>query len=362
MSDDAKKAKVKALMQSFNKSSQNKQFSKSTSSSNSLKIPQKPTSNGNSRESTSTRKKRKLESSKQPESRSYTPAKKPKALPPASSMDQTISSYLKKQEMTSNSIIKKKKSTSQKPLEPPIQKSKTEHTNGKKSTSFATVKSEVKKPVNPYKHTVVKDKGLDPAKRLIDPWAKEKSKRVTDELPPRKGKCTLSVTREEVRTNYPGVAKEDPYIQAYKKTGKVIQNFTPETIARYKTHMIRKLTEQGRPIPSSLLGHSRRPVQKQRYGVIADNSDDEYDPDLEDFIAEDEEDEEVDVSSHIKQIFGYDKSKYGRESEWELSKMDASYKDIQKEEKMSLRIAKQEDAREAKLEEERMKRKANRKR
>lgn len=67
------------------------------------------------------------------------------------------------------------------------------------------------------------------------------------------------------------------------------ENFTPETIARYKAHMIRKLREQGRPIPPSLLGHPKKPVQKQRYGVILDNSDDEYDPELEDFIAHDDE-------------------------------------------------------------------------
>lgn len=41
----------------------------------------------------------------------------------------------------------------------------------------------------------------------------------------------------------------------------------------------------------------------------------------------------MDVSSQIKAIFGYDRTKYGRESEWELSRMEASYKDIEKEEK-----------------------------
>ena len=39
------------------------------------------------------------------------------------------------------------------------------------------------------------------------------------------------------------------------------------------------------------------------------------------------------VSAEIGKIFGYDRSKYGRESEYELSKMDASYKDIEREEK-----------------------------
>jgi len=43
--------------------------------------------------------------------------------------------------------------------------------------------------------------------------------------------------------------------------------------------------------------------------------------------------DEDDISAQIGQIFGYDRTKYGRESEYELSKMDASYKDIEKEEK-----------------------------
>ena len=86
------------------------------------------------------------------------------------------------------------------------------------------------------------------------------------------------------------------------------------------------------------------------------------------------------ISAEIGAIFGYNKFKYGRESEYELSKMDASFKDIEREEKrrygvlydnitdnsnhvsisfnetrmfLSLRIAQEEDAKEAKLEEER---------
>lgn len=39
-----------------------------------------------------------------------------------------------------------------------------------------------------------------------------------------------------------------------------------------------------------------------------DDDDSEYDSELDDFI--DDGDEEEDYSSHIKAIFGYDKSKY----------------------------------------------------
>lgn len=174
MSDDAKRAKVKALMESFNKSAQNTQSQKPKSSFKSAKVPPKSTSNMKSHESSSKKLKRKHESSKKPNVRPYTPAKKPRAVPPASSIDQTISSYLKKQETMTSSSMKKNKPTPQKPSEVQVQKAKTEHVSVKKPSSSINVNSGVKKPVNPYKHTVVKAKGVDPAKRLIDPWAKEK--------------------------------------------------------------------------------------------------------------------------------------------------------------------------------------------
>lgn len=42
-------------------------------------------------------------------------------------------------------------------------------------------------------------------------------------------------------------------------------------------------------------------------GRIEDNSDSEYDSEMDNFI--DDDDEENDYSSEIKKIFGYDKSK-----------------------------------------------------
>uniref|UniRef100_F7BGB4 Uncharacterized protein n=1 Tax=Ciona intestinalis TaxID=7719 RepID=F7BGB4_CIOIN len=93
---------------------------------------------------------------------------------------------------------------------------------------------------------------------------------------------------------------------------------------------------------------------------MLDSDDDEYDSDMEGFIDDNDEGASDEISAQIGAIFGYDRSKYGRESEYELSKMDVSFKDIEREEKRSLKIAQQEDAREAKLEEER-KRKAMKK-
>lgn len=257
--------------------------------------------------------------------------------------------------------------------------SQSQKNNNIKSSSSKHKRNEEKCVTNPYKHTVVKQNTATKraADSMVDPWKKSnkgadsnsntvKKKKSSGPPPPPTGKCTLSVTSESVRTNYPGVAQADPYTQGYKKTGSVMPKMTPEMVARYKAAVMRKLQQEGK-IPMNV-GRSHPPPTKRRYGVIADDDSDDYDSELEDFIVDDDgeqvedDDGDVDVSSHIKAIFGYDKSKYGRESEWELSKMDASYKDIEKEEKRSLRIAREEDAREAKLEEERMKRLIKKKR
>lgn len=83
---------------------------------------------------------------------------------------------------------------------------------------------------------------------------------------------------------------------------------------------------------------------------------DEYDSEMDDFI-DDGDDEQEEVSRHIKEIFGYDRSKYKEESDYALRFMESSWKDMQKEEARSLKMAVQEDLEEERKEEEEMKRK-----
>nr|XP_057931910.1 protein SPT2 homolog [Doryrhamphus excisus]XP_057932445.1 protein SPT2 homolog [Doryrhamphus excisus] len=80
---------------------------------------------------------------------------------------------------------------------------------------------------------------------------------------------------------------------------------------------------------------------------------DEYDSEMEDFI-DDGDDEQAEVSRHIKEIFGYDRSKYKDESDYALKFMESSWQDMQKEEAKSLRMAVQEDLEEEKKEQEEM--------
>lgn len=76
---------------------------------------------------------------------------------------------------------------------------------------------------------------------------------------------------------------------------------------------------------------------------------------MDDFI-DDGDDAQDEVSKHIKEIFGYDRTKYKDESDYALKFMESSWKDLQKEEARSLRLAVQEDLEEEKREEEEIKR------
>lgn len=91
-----------------------------------------------------------------------------------------------------------------------------------------------------------------------------------------------------------------------------------------------------------------------------EEEEDEYDSEMDDFIDEGAGEQE-EVSKHIREIFGYDRSKYKEDSDYALKFMESSWKDVQKEEARSLRLAVQEDLEEERREEEEFKRHAKRK-
>ncbi|XP_048014647.1 protein SPT2 homolog isoform X2 [Megalobrama amblycephala] len=87
----------------------------------------------------------------------------------------------------------------------------------------------------------------------------------------------------------------------------------------------------------------------------------EYDSEMDDFIDDEGEDQD-EVSKHIREIFGYDRTKYKDESDYALKFMESSWRDQQKEEARSLRMAVFEDQEEERRELEEMKRKNAKKR
>ncbi|CAM4735188.1 unnamed protein product [Leuciscus chuanchicus] len=87
----------------------------------------------------------------------------------------------------------------------------------------------------------------------------------------------------------------------------------------------------------------------------------EYDSEMDDFIDDEGEDQD-EVSKHIREIFGYDRNKYKDESDYALKFMESSWKDQQKEEARSLRMAVLEDQEEERRELEEMNQKNAKKR
>ncbi|CAH1786150.1 unnamed protein product [Owenia fusiformis] len=99
---------------------------------------------------------------------------------------------------------------------------------------------------------------------------------------------------------------------------------------------------------------------KKRSHEISDDEgsfyDSEYDEEMDDFI-DDGDCNPSAVSSVIKQMFGYDKSKYRHEREDDLSDMEANFASIQREEARSAKLGRLEDLEDMKAEEEAIKRK-----
>ncbi|XP_036431679.1 protein SPT2 homolog [Colossoma macropomum] len=87
-----------------------------------------------------------------------------------------------------------------------------------------------------------------------------------------------------------------------------------------------------------------------------EDEEEEYDPEMDDFI-DDEGEEQDEISKHIREIFGYDRTKYKDESDYALKFMESSWKEQQKEEARSLRLGIQEDEEDIRMEEEEMKKK-----
>ncbi|XP_026524090.1 protein SPT2 homolog [Notechis scutatus] len=106
------------------------------------------------------------------------------------------------------------------------------------------------------------------------------------------------------------------------------------------------ITPQGFPRPSL------PPITSSYKRKFEDE--DEDDSEMEDFI-DDEGEPQEEISRHIREIFGYDRSKYKDESDYALRYMESTWKEQQKEEARSLRLGVQEDLEEMRREEEELK-------
>ncbi|KAI8033461.1 hypothetical protein M5D96_013784 [Drosophila gunungcola] len=88
-----------------------------------------------------------------------------------------------------------------------------------------------------------------------------------------------------------------------------------------------------------------QPANKRR--IYDDDDEDEYDSELDDFI--DDGDCEEDISSHIRDIFGYDKRRY-RGMDDDDRGMESSFAQMQREEFISKKLGLQEDLEDMRME------------
>ncbi|XP_037307264.2 protein SPT2 homolog [Pungitius pungitius] len=104
-----------------------------------------------------------------------------------------------------------------------------------------------------------------------------------------------------------------------------------------------------RPMMNRPPGTMLPPITSAYKRKYDDDDEDEFDSEMDDFIDDGDEPQD-DISRHIKEIFGYDRKKYKDESDYALKFMESSWRDMQKEEARSLRMAVQEDLEEEKRE------------
>ena len=160
----------------------------------------------------------------------------------------------------------------------------------------------------------------------------------------------------------PRLAERSKYFAAYKpqnsnnnKPNSDIKKPVTPTESKVKSRSVpppeakksSKISKRPPPLnPYMEAPHQRRPRI---------DSDSEYDSDMDDFI-DDGDCGGSDVSSVIKSMFGYDKSKYKDEDD-DLDDMESSFNQMQREEKVSAKIGLMEDLEDMKMEEEAKKRK-----
>ncbi|KAG4067337.1 hypothetical protein HA402_000328 [Bradysia odoriphaga] len=131
--------------------------------------------------------------------------------------------------------------------------------------------------------------------------------------------------------------------------------FPPQDV---KTRQFPPADVRGRQFPPNDM--QRRPVSMKKpmkRRPIIDDDDSEYDSEMDDFI--DDGPEEQDYSKYIKEIFGYDKSRY-RGMDDDCDNMESSFSQQMREEYVSKKIGIMEDLEDMRMEAEEKKRKKKR--
>ncbi|XP_039490570.1 protein SPT2 homolog [Drosophila santomea] len=144
-------------------------------------------------------------------------------------------------------------------------------------------------------------------------------------VPARSGPTASAVGKPSSSSNKAPVGKTRPISSSNVQRSEVVRQFPPADVKRRKT--------------------VEPPVNKRR--IYDDDDEDEYDSELDDFI--DDGDCEEDISSHIRDIFGYDKRRYKGIDDDDRG-MESSFAQMQREEYISKKLGMQEDLEDMRLE------------
>lgn len=156
---------------------------------------------------------------------------------------------------------------------------------------------------------------------------------------------SASANNSSIKNPYGSSSSKNPY-------NGTIRDFPPRDLKLVKPRQFPPPDlQKSRQFPPSDVHHYRgkeakKPQPSKRLRIEDDDS--EYDSEMDDFI--DDGDEEEDVSSHIRDIFGYDKQKYRDLDDEDDAAMESNFAQVQREEYISKKIGIQEDLEDMKLE------------
>lgn len=201
-------------------------------------------------------------------------------------------------------------------------------------------KEESSKLENHKKDSISNNKIDQPPKKV------PKEEKVVPEAPPKKNldkarffalpKRNVNNTPKDVKTTIENKPEKFSGLQDKNKPSK------GTVLKDTKKHSVSKPAIKQKP-----------PPPPQSFKRI-DSDEEDYDSEMDDFI--DDGDAELDYSNEIAKLFKYDKSKYVDDDD-DLDDMEASYSQLQKEEKISAKIGLMEDLEDIRREEEEKKRK-----
>lgn len=139
------------------------------------------------------------------------------------------------------------------------------------------------------------------------------------------------------------------------------REFPPRDLTKTREFSPRGPTKSREFPPRDVQRNSMKSQQMaaQKRRILDDDDDSEYDSEMDDFIDDDVEDN--DYSNEIRNIFGYDKSRY-RDDDDDVDNMESSFAQQQREEFVSKKIGLMEDLEDMRLEAEEKKKKAKRRR